>query len=908
MAVEKPSMMTAGGVEPERAVTGAGERLAIDSASSRDEQLEAFKRFLKLETERLRMRHRMGLGGLEVASGRSHLADLVVARACQIAAEGLGAETIASLRANCALVALGGYGRRELAPQSDVDVLFLYGDFSESVARFVEQALLLLWDIGLVVGHSFRSVEDCVTMAARDPQTRRSLAESRLVAGSGPLLERLNAALQEHVYSSRPQRDAFLEALKLEHEERYVAHGRTVCLQEPDVKQGAGGLRDLHTVLWVAHAAYGCRDFDALRALDSVSARELSQARRSYDFVSRVRNELHFSTGERTDVLSLDRQPLVAAGLGYKPRPGLEPSEAFMREHYHHANELHAFCESFLWRAWGAPKTGGGARRARKVGLFEIRDGQLQLPKDGAGLDSAARLLEVFSITQERNVAPSDELRLAVRSHLRLVDRTFRASRAASDALLEMLRRPGRVAGSLRLMHDSGFLGRLLPEFRPITFLVQHDSYHRYTIDEHTLKALEAVDTVAQGREPDLARFQRVLGQIPDPATLYLGLLLHDVGKGGGGEHVANSVRLAERACARLKLDPAMADDVVFVVRQHLLMSQVSQRRDLAEERVIDSFVATVGSALRLDLLLLVTYADTVAVGPGVWNEWKATVLWELYNQARARLAARKPSGAAAETPERLRERTVQELLAEFAPAVAEEHLTLMPERYLRAAEPRQIASHLRLVERLGERPLAADWRPGRHYTDLTLCARDRPGLLALIAGTLSAHGLDILSVDVYTRADGIALDTFRLSIIGSAQPVGPERWPGVEVSLVGALEGDFDVARAVDVRVAKEKPRPKKARVVPNAVRFDSDGSASATIVEVRASDQPGLVYRIAHTLATLGLNIVFAKIATEKSQALDIFYVTADGGKLDEARMAATACALLEALEGGLTPARGE
>lgn len=861
------------------------EQRLTDAPRETTERITSFKRFLKLETERLRMRHRFGLGGREIAQGRSYLADVVVSRACQMAAADLGPERKEDL-SGCAIVALGGYGRRELAPHSDVDLLFLHPDrLSSAVRSFVEKALLLLWDIGLAVGHSFRSVAECVTMARQDLHSRNAMSEARLVAGSGALFQRFSADLQLAVYGNRRGVDAFLDSMRAEMEERFARFGGAVCIQEPNVKESAGGLRDFHTAAWVGHARFGCRDVDQLLAEGVLGPAEHATARHAYDFIARVRNEAHFVTGRRTDLLSLDLQPVLAAGLGYVEKRGLIASELFMRDYYRRAQELRRFCQSFLMRAAGRPARGRRfPLRPKPVGpreRYEVRDGRLYARGKGHDFHgSPLRVMEVFDVAQEHGVKVGDELKLAIHQNLRLVDRRFRGSREAARLFLGILGRAGRVGSSVREMHETGFLGRYLPEFARITFLVQHDFYHKYTVDEHTLKALEGLDRIVTDPQKELDPFAKVLAEVEHPAGVALGVLLHDIGKGHGGGHVPRGTRIAQGVCARLALDEGATADVVFLVQKHLVMSQVSQRRDLTDEGLIEGFAETVSTLDRLNMLLLLTFADSNAVGPGIWNDWKGALLWELYSKTREHLAGERP--AAEDRRARLEEKVVSKLLPELLRSDVEDYLALFPERYLRAASADAIARHFRMAKGLGARPLVADWRPaadGRH-TVLTVCAHDAHGVLSRLAGTLTGHGLDILSVDAFTRSDGSILDTFKVCELG-VSPVRPERWPVIEADLVAAVEDRHDVEAAV-TRARDRRPRRFRRRASsPPAVHFDTGASAACTVVEVRADDEPGLVYRITGTLAALGCDITFAKIATEKSQALDVFYVTDGSGR---------------------------
>ena len=875
-----------------------GEGAPVDARA----RLSSFKRFLKLETDRLRMRHRFGLGGLEIASARSYQVDQVVAHACRLALEEAEAPARVALL-GCAVVALGGYGRAELAPFSDVDLLFLHqGRAGEAVRGFVEQVLQLLWDMGLTVGHSFRTLAECSEEARGDLHSRTALAEARLVAGDTRIFAALDRALDQEIRRDRRSGEAFLESLRRDVAARHARVGGAVCVQEPNVKEGVGGLRDLHAVLWVAQASHGCRGLAELHTAGVLSQREHQTARRAYDFLLRVRTEAHFVANRKSDVLTLDLQPDLAKSLGYEASRGLLASELFMRDYYRRASEIHAVAARVLCR----PEPEAPRRlfptlgRRRPTRDFEVRDGRLRA-KSPALLATGHGLLAAFAAAQAEGVPLSDELALAVRERLALVDRELRASTEAASVFVDVLRWRGRVGLALRAMHETGFLGRFLPEFGRVTFLVQHDFFHRYTVDEHTLRAIEALDQVATGAEAAVRPFGRVFDEIEDAAPLYLGMLLHDIGKGRGGGHVERGAGLAPRVCARLGLGERESEDVVFLVASHLDMSQVSQQRDLSEPTLVASFAERVGGLHRLNLLHLLTYADHRGVAPGIWNEWKGALLWELYHRARRHLAGHPDEEAPGESA-----RAVEALRREFPEADLERHFALLPERYLRRTDAARMGHHFRLLSARGDAPAAFQWRDlaDGHCTELTLVTDDRPGLFAAVAGTLTAHGINILAVDLFGRADGLVIDTFKLSEVSSHGPVKPERRARVQAGVVSALTGGHDVAEAVASWLAKNPQRASRAlgRAARSpAVRFDQESSATATVIEVRAPDRPGLAWTIAGTLARLELNITFAQIATAKALALDVFYVTGAGGqKLAPTELAAVEEALLASLGG--------
>jgi [protein-PII] uridylyltransferase len=885
----------------ERTDAHARERLGRAEADDHTAQAATLRRFLALESERLRMRHRFGLGGAEIASGRSYVVDVVVQHVCRAAAEAVGMP----LDEACGVVALGGYGRGELSPFSDVDLLFLHGGASTQLRAFTEHVLKLLWDGGLNVGHSFRSPRECVAAAREDLVTRSALAETRLVAGSPALFRRL-LQLMEALRQDDGATEAFIGALRRDVQERHARHGRTVCVVEPHVKDGPGGLRDLQAVLWGAQARCGARGLSGLRSAGWISEVECRGARRAYDFLLRVRHEAHFCSGRKTDLLSLDLHADLARNFGYRDCSGLLASEQLMRDYYSRATELFRLCEGLQRSRLRSPRdpVASRGRRSAQRGLA-VRDGWLQ-SSDGAGLQGgAAPLLEVFLRAQQADARLSDGLKRAIRERSHLLDRRFRNTREAGSLLLRLLRQRGRVAPALRALHETGVLGRLLPEFRRVTFLIQHDLFHRYTVDEHTLQAVEALDAVASGCGPGLARLGRAFDETVDAAPLYLGMLLHDVGKGLGGGHVQKGVQRARRALERLRVEPELAEKALFLVGAHLEMSQLSQQRDLTEPSLLDAFASRVGTLERLNLLLLLTYADHKGVGPGVWTEWKAALLWELYDRVRERLVSGPRPGERGPVP---LAGVVAALSEQFPALEVERHFALLPERYLRTTDAARMQQHFRLAREIEHGNAALGWSENRsHWSELSVVARDRPGLFATLAGALTARGVDILSVDLFTRGDGVAFDTFHVAELAPGhRALRLERQQAVAAALREALSGRLHVAEAVQ---AWRQRLPRRARRHAGragrggpAVRFDQTASALATVVEVKAPDQPGLAYTIARAVAALGLDISFARVATAKSLAVDVFYVRdATGAKLGPGLMADVERRLLAALGGG-------
>ncbi|MFN0120904.1 MAG: HD domain-containing protein, partial [Blastocatellia bacterium] len=586
-------------------------------------------------------------------------------------------------------------------------------------------------------------------------------------------------------------------------------------------------------------------------------------------------------------------------------------SEAFMRDYYLSARRLHRICETHLKKAMAREEKRRWFSRFRDVARdgFVLRDGAIEIdqafqaamPANDAGTPArAAHLLTAFSYSQAAGAVFASGLEQFVQENLPAVNRTFRSSPAAAGAFMKMLRVRGRVAPALRQMHEQGFLGKYLPEFGRVTCLVQHDLYHKYTVDEHTIRTIEALDDLFNSRNRQLERYRNLYATISDPAVLSLGLLMHDIGKGLGGGHTEKGIVIADRVCKRLQLDETVTETVKFLVRHHLTLSHTAQRRDLADEKVIQTFAAQMETVENLNLLTLLTYGDLNGVGPGVWNEWKDALVWELYQKAHQVLAPARGD----DDLENIRERIARILISEAGVDEVRHHFRQLPDDYARFTAPQTIIEHVRLAHSLHARPMRTSWRVNAQArcTDLHLCARDRRGLFATIAGTLAAQGINILSVSLNTRADGVALDSFKVCDTAGEPISDPQRWELLDQEIARALAGDYDVAAAIarKMKAASTRTRRRRnARPIATKITWDNQSSDRNTILEVRTADRLGLAWRIARTLASLDLDIVFAKVATEQRLALDIFSITnAAGEKLTDDELPAIEQAIRQAL----------
>ncbi|HEU4367718.1 MAG TPA: [protein-PII] uridylyltransferase, partial [Methylomirabilota bacterium] len=768
-------------------------------------RLEFFRAVLAEGLESFKARHAEGASGQESVRAHARLIDdLVRSLTRLIVADARGAGLTPT---PFVVAALGGYGRGELHPSSDIDLMVVYdGVLSPFVQRVMQELLYTLWDLGLQVGHSLRSLDDCVAMARTDFPSRTSMQEARLVEGDRRLFARFGRVLRDNVY--RKDFGEFLAMTLAEREQRYRKFGASPYIGEPNVKESAGGLRDMHTAMWLGAAKFGARTLRELTDKGLITAREQAAADTALTFLWRVRNELHFFTGHKNDVLTRDLQPRIAENLGgYATEGETLGVERFMRDYYLHARRIHrmsrrliARCQETLWRR------GSAERRQRQQALADglvFFDGHLHLAdRDAQGLRAdPVRLMKVFWHLHRLGCDLSPDLERAVEDALDAVDDGVRASPAVRDVFLDICRSWGRVALTLSEMHELGLLGRYLPEFGALTCLVQYDVYHKFSADQHSLLAVEHLEALAPGQSAESEGAAQVFSEVEKPELLMLGMLLHDIGKAKGHGHVAKGIPLARTLTRRIGLPEGDAGLVEFLVAHHLTMSHIAQRRDIDDPKTIADFAATVGEAQRLQMLYLLTYADMRAVGPYVLTPWQAAILHELY----ARTLARLTGGREARPNRRQLVTRLGALVNDDVPLQAvKAHVAMVPDRYLTNTSAQRMAEHLRLVARLEGAPVATELfhHPDLGTADLVVVTRDVPGLFSLIAGTLAAHAVNIVSAQIATRADGIAIDTFQVNDPAGEALTSAAQWGRVLDALRAVLVGE----QTVEVLLARRQ------------------------------------------------------------------------------------------------------
>ena len=848
-------------------------------------RLEFLRQELAQGFDSLKVRHAEGASGQESVRTHARLMDEVIFSLTRLIAA--DAQRARLEPTPLVVAALGGYGRGELHPLSDIDLMVVYdGELSAYVQRMMQELLYSLWDLGLQVGHSLRSLDDCVAMARTDFPSRTSMQEARFLAGDRRLFGRFGRVLRENVY--RRDFAQFLETTLTERDQRYRRYGASPYIGEPNVKESAGGLRDVHTAMWLGAAKFGARTLRELSDKGLITPREQASTDAALTFLWRVRNELHFFSGHKNDVLSRDVQPRIAKNLGYENDETSLGVERLMRDYYLHARAIHRVSRRLIARCQETlSRRGTAGRRQRQLALADglvFFDGQLHLADRDAGPLRAepTRLMKVFWHLHRLGCELSLDLERAVEDSLYLADGSFQRSAAVRDLFLDICRTWGRVAQTFREMHEIGLLGRFLPEFGALTCLVQYDVYHKFSVDQHSLLAVEHLEALAPGQSAESEGAAQVLSEVEKPELLMLGMLLHDVGKARGHGHVAKGIPLIRELVARIELAPDDGALVEFLAAHHLTMSHIAQRRDIDDPKTIADFAATVGDPQRLKMLYLLTWADMRAVGPGVLTPWQATILHELYRRSLARL-----TGGRSERPSRtqLAERLRLAVGEEVSPQAVKAHLAMMSERYLATTGVQRMAEHLGMLQQLTTTSVVTELFHHRDLgsSDLVVVTRDLPGLFSLIAGTLASQGVNIISAQIHTRGDGIAIDTFQVNDPGGDAVTSPAFWGRTLDALRLVLTGDAQVATLLERRRAAGRAAAGAEGAVK--ITLDNHLSDDYTVLEVKCPDRLGLLYLVTKTLAGLGLDIASARIATEIDQAVDTFYVhDGQGRKIED------------------------
>ncbi len=861
------------------------------------ESIEIFRGFRKVEEHRLRMWHHAGAGGREVARQRCDLVDILFKELF----EGIIRSVVPKgLIEPLVVTALGGYGRRELTPFSDVDIMFVTprSQPSKAAEEIIRKTLMTLWDIGYKVGHSTRSIAQTIKQANGDMITKTSLLESRYLSGDRDLF----AEFKEHFESEcvRGREGEYVSWRLANQAETRSRYGGSVFMQEPNVKNGVGGLRDYHSLLWISYFKERINTTAKLVERRFLRDSERRALEKSYDFLLRVRTEMHYLTGRSLDGLTLQLQGRVAAGFNFPQRHILLRVEAFMREYFSHARNIHLITQSVIERMNVVPEKSGlfGILRPKieKFDGFVARGGKLYEESRETFAEDPYRLIRAFHHAQVRQLNFSTELRDFVRRRLRLVDRTFQYARVARETFLAILSRKGEVGRILREMHDLGFLGRYIPEFGALTCLVQHEFYHRYTADEHTLVCIEKLDGVLFAEEEKFRGYRAIFQKLEDPAMLYLALLLHDTGKAANKRHHEDaSAVLAQKVARRLQLSPERRRMLITLVNSHYEISFAAQKRNLDDPATIAEFAGIVGNRANLDALMLLTLADGQGTSDQNWSDWKEGLVWILYRRATDYFEGGRISITQfRKNLEDLREAVSRRVPKDFADEI-EAHFEHMPERYFQMFDSEQIAGHVRLFRTFLETHLTREdpppyapvfkWiaRPEQGHSEVWVCGWNRPRLLERIAGAFLSAQINILSADVFTRGDNLALDIFRVCSTQLTPVTSARDITRVETRLCDSLAfEDYDFSPLLNKDALLRTYRISQEAEIPTKIVVDNTSHPSFTLVDLQTPDRLGLLYDLLRALGEEDVNIELSRITTEMDVAMDTFYVTDGNGKI--------------------------
>ena len=790
--------------------------------------------------------------------------------------------------ARISVIALGGYGRCEMGPHSDVDLLVLHEDGGEACAESCARGLLYpLWDAGMNASVVTRTIADCRHLVREDARTLTALLDARLVMGD----ERIAASLQKFLqgwFALKRNRWHFVRQKRREHLERRRKFGDSVYLLQPNVKEGEGGLRDFHTLVWLTRATYPDGPLEEMLVQAGLTERGVDELAQSVRFVWRIRHELHLRAGKCQDRLGEDIQDEIAAGLGFTEEPFSSAAEQLMQSYYRHASVIRRCSQWALERMdreW-SPRikrlVWSNLTWPVEKGVVRRIGNKLSIARDVIERDPLL-MLRACAYAAQKGLSFDAATKGVLEAHAQRIGDTQINAPQAHALWRAIFARFEHAGTTIREMHECGCLQQWIPEIKPLIHRILHDGFHIYTVDVHTIHAIAELSSLAarQGkREHPLAA--EALRTVSRPHVVLLATLLHDIGKGRGGDHEELGATIASDVVRRMGFSDEDIDDVAFLIRSHMLMPKLAFQRDMGDESLIARFAQTVRTPQMLAMLYVLTFADMRSVGPHLWSTWKEGLLGELYRRTREHLVTGQQTEARLQRLYARRMRSVQRILGKDTPLSAiESFLATMPKRYAWTLPAPAIATHVAMMGELGsDRRVLCDVRNDheRGISELSIVTPDSTGLFAKIAGVLTAHGLNINDADLYTTKGGVAVDVIRLTDL-KHQPVDDSvRWRRIIKDLK-----DLDDERRMSQLTGRlgRKSLGRKRRQQEVRVEIDNDVSATDTVVEIHADDRPGILYRIAHIIASQGCSIERARIATHVDRVTDVFYIRDSEGR---------------------------
>lgn len=816
--------------------------------------------------------HEKGASGIRVCRLLSAVMDCFIRRAFRTCFAGAG-ESVA-------ILALGGYGRNELSPWSDVDILFLMdGNNPEPQDIRISSMLRFLWDLNLDLGHSTRTAEECIIAAEEDSYLATSLLEARYLAGSDPL----RSAFARR-YAGWLGDGAGLRVAMRKIEERTLrieSFNGTVQIQSPNVKESPGGLREIHLSRWLP-ALTGMGDgIESLSTSGLLAPGEASVYRESLDFFLRLRNALHFVSGRRTDLLHHIIIPDVAANLGYHGE-GAFPVEHLMREYYMRAGAVFRLTGRVVGRFLDRfAETGRKSLVVLPIGLRSNSTHVALLSEEDGFLESHPHLaVEIFTVAGACGLKITDDTASVIERRAAVQDTRFPDDPAVRAAFHELVNMRTGVALALRLMYEHGVLTRLIPEFHAISWHYQYDFYHAFTTDEHSLRVVENLELMNAGKFFPFPELHEIMADVTAKGALYLAGILHDIGKAEGGSHSAQGERLAARALKRLDFDDRTTELTRFLIREHLLMSHISQRRDMDDPDTIRDFIGRVRSTGRLRMLTALTFADLSSLSEGALTDWKKSLLWSLYSRAHL-LIERGFEESSEATRDTATEKVVRRLAKTIPEEVTRIHIANLPGQYIRVTPAHEIRAHIRGIALMERRGAWASFHRRKGLTYLTIICRDYPRALSDICGTITSSDIGIVAAQIFTRKDGIIIDTFLVVGANEEMDIPLESQRTFKKNLSHVISGEIPARDLIRSHALRWRRRKRNAVSYPPRVRADNTISSRYTVLDVFATDYTGLLYDITSVLADNGIDIHTARIGTDEDQVADAFYIRKRGGK---------------------------
>jgi [protein-PII] uridylyltransferase len=840
--------------------------LEADSTVSRQKFLDLSRSYLSILKKSLIDFRSKSAEGKTFVRDYSRIVDSIVGVLFQRAAQ---EHRVATHELDITIIGMGGYGRSELAPYSDVDILVLCKRKTALVKQVASTFIRLMWDVGFELGHAVESLIETEGTLARHMDTRTALYESRWVCGSKKIAREVERQIRQ---LRKKDREAFLHRKIRDAVVRHEQHSSSYQLIEPHVKLSPGGLRDFQTLVWLGMVLGGKTGLSALRKKGFLLPGEATALEKAYDFLLKVRVELHLATESKQDQLTVSKQKVIAERLDYRAKKGHLGVELFMRDYYNHTRTIYTITKDIIDELQDGKGVGVllGRKRAPKA------DGKLSLRVDRGKIKREP--LYVFARQKDAGLGLDRALKRRLEGILKddLSDTTSRKKLRASFP--ELLKSGRNLSLVLRSMHETGFLAAIIPEYRDLTSLKRYDLYHHYTVDEHSFQVVHNIELLPNTRTRRLMPFARLYSEVANKQILFLAALLHDVGKIEGKGHAQKGAVLSKQILKRMGIKDDDIESVCYLIQIHLLMSHFSQRRDPSDLGSLRSFCGRVRNRSNLKYLCLLTYADLRATSPVVWTEWKRDLLWLLYVNAYRFMARTEKE------PDAVYKARKRALLRAFAKGGQRDealaHLDMLPGRYLLTMSASQVKEHMALISGLDDRMAIVSRRRGRFAAEITFCTRDKPYRLSQLCGVLTLNDCNILFAYAFTRTDGKVLDVFRVEDISGTTPIDDARTDRIRRDLDHVLRGRLDIHAAVDKQLPKWRRKKVPSIPVPLQVEFENDISGDVTIIDIFAMDQPGLLFKITRALSKEGLTIHRARISTEANRAIDSFDVQDNKG----------------------------